>query len=70
LANAEPEIKAALLSEELNDIYKPLYMVQLIPSEEKEKLFYAISTSLKESMERHDNLVIMGQDVAEYGGAF
>jgi 2-oxoisovalerate dehydrogenase E1 component len=21
-------------------------------------------------MERHDNLVIMGQDIAEYGGAF
>jgi 2-oxoisovalerate dehydrogenase E1 component len=41
------------------------------PSEEKEKLFIdAISSSLKQSMERHDNLVIMGQDIAEYGGAF
>ncbi len=30
----------------------------------------AISSSLRQSMERHDNLVIMGQDVAEYGGAF
>ena len=25
---------------------------------------------LKQSMERHDNLIIMGQDVAEYGGVF
>jgi 2-oxoisovalerate dehydrogenase E1 component len=71
LANAEPEIKA-LLSEELNDIYKPFVYEEVTPSEEKENIRFidAISTSLKESMERHDNLVIMGQDVAEYGGAF
>jgi 2-oxoisovalerate dehydrogenase E1 component len=30
----------------------------------------AISNSLKQSMERHDNLVIMGQDIAECSGAF
>jgi 2-oxoisovalerate dehydrogenase E1 component len=30
----------------------------------------AISNALRQSMERHDNLVIMGQDIAEYGGAF
>jgi 2-oxoisovalerate dehydrogenase E1 component len=30
----------------------------------------AISQALKQSMDRHDNLVIMGQDIAEYGGAF
>jgi 2-oxoisovalerate dehydrogenase E1 component len=28
----------------------------------------AISTSLRQSMERHENSVIMGQDIAEYGG--
>ena len=30
----------------------------------------AISQGLKQSMDRHENLVIMGQDIAEYGGAF
>ena len=30
----------------------------------------AISSALSQSMERHENLVIMGQDIAEYGGAF
>jgi 2-oxoisovalerate dehydrogenase E1 component len=30
----------------------------------------AISNALRQSMERHENLVIMGQDIAEYGGAF
>src|SRR5690606_15940477 len=30
----------------------------------------AVSEGLKQSMERHDNLIIMGQDIAEYGGVF
>lgn len=71
IANAEPEIQASL-SEELNDVYKPFGYKEVIPSQEKEKIRFidAISNSLRESMERYDNLVIMGQDIAEYGGAF
>jgi len=71
LANAEPEIEYSE-SEELNDVYKPFVFEQIKHSEEKEKIRFidAISSSLKQSMERHDNLVIMGQDIAEYGGAF
>ncbi len=34
------------------------------------RLIDAISEGLRQSMERHDNLVLMGQDIAEYGGAF
>jgi 2-oxoisovalerate dehydrogenase E1 component len=30
----------------------------------------AVSDGLRQAMEKHDNLVIMGQDVAEYGGVF
>jgi 2-oxoisovalerate dehydrogenase E1 component len=30
----------------------------------------AISDGLRQSMRMHHNLVIMGQDIAEYGGAF
>jgi len=30
----------------------------------------AISQGLRQAMERHDNSVIMGQDIAEYGGVF
>jgi 2-oxoisovalerate dehydrogenase E1 component len=71
MANAEPELEATL-SEELNDIYKTFVFEEVRSSEVKEKIRFidAISTSLKQSMERHDNLVIMGQDIAEYGGAF
>ena len=71
LANAEPEIEA-YLSEELNDVYKPFIYEEIKPTDAKEKirLIDAISSSLRQSMERHSNLVIMGQDIAEYGGAF
>ena len=71
LANAEPEIEANY-NDELNDIYKTFeYEVVKYSNEtEKIRLIDAISSSLRQSMERHDNLVIMGQDIAEYGGAF
>jgi 2-oxoisovalerate dehydrogenase E1 component len=71
LANAEPEIEASY-NDELNDVYKPFDFEEVKPLYETEniRLIDAISTSLKQSMERHSNLVIMGQDIAEYGGAF
>ncbi|WP_426063811.1 alpha-ketoacid dehydrogenase subunit alpha/beta [Flavobacterium sp. DSP2-3-1] len=71
IANAEPEIEASL-SEELNDVYKSYVFEQVNPSEENENIRFvdAISSSLRQSMERHENSVIMGQDIAEYGGAF
>lgn len=71
LANAEPEIEASL-TEELNDVYKPFVFEEVKPSSEKENIRFidAISASLRQSMERHENSVIMGQDIAEYGGAF
>jgi 2-oxoisovalerate dehydrogenase E1 component len=34
------------------------------------RLIDAISQGLKQSMQQHSNLVLMGQDIAEYGGAF
>ena len=70
-ANAEPEIEATY-REELNDVYKPYQYQEVRSSEEKEKIRFvdAISNSLRESMVRHPNLVIMGQDIADYGGAF
>ena len=71
LANAEPEIEANY-NNELNDVYKPFEFEEVKPSNEMEniRLIDAISSSLRQSMERHSNLVIMGQDIAEYGGAF
>jgi 2-oxoisovalerate dehydrogenase E1 component len=71
IANAEPEIEATC-DEELNDVYKIFEFQEVKASDEVVNIRFvdAISSSLKQSMERYDNLVIMGQDVAEYGGAF
>jgi len=58
---------------ELNDVYAPFTQAVISPASESksEKRFIdAISDGLRQSMERFDNLVLMGQDIAEYGGVF
>jgi 2-oxoisovalerate dehydrogenase E1 component len=71
MVQAESDIEATYEGE-MNDVYKPYSFEEFKASEEIENIRFidAISNSLRESMERHDNLVIMGQDIAEYGGAF
>ncbi|NBL64181.1 dehydrogenase [Flavobacterium sp. NST-5] len=71
MVQTEPEI-VATFEEELNDVYKPYNFEEFQPSAESQniRLIDAVSQSLSQSMERHENLVIMGQDIAEYGGAF
>ena len=57
---------------ELDDVYKHYQFKLIAPSENKNNIRFidAVSQGLQQSMEKHDNLVIMGQDVAEYGGVF
>ncbi|HET8803841.1 MAG TPA: dehydrogenase E1 component subunit alpha/beta [Aequorivita sp.] len=71
LAFAEPAITSTETNE-LDDVYKEFNYQEVKENSEKEniRLIDAISQGLKQSMERHDNLIIMGQDVAEYGGVF
>lgn len=66
--------------EEIADVYVPFEYKYLLnsnnaaisPSGEARavKFIQAISDGLKQSMQQHPNLVLMGQDIAEYGGAF
>jgi len=70
-AHAEPAIVASM-EIELNDVYAP-FQQKVIHSKsaKSEKRFIdAIQDGLRESMEKYPELVIMGQDIAEYGGAF
>ncbi len=70
-ANAEKSIEASM-ELELSDVYAP-FKQQVIPAvgEKTEKRFIdAIQDALRQSMEKYPDLVIMGQDIAEYGGAF
>ena len=60
--------------EEINDVYAP--NEQRATSNEQpatgiEKRFIdGIKEALHQSMQQHPNLILMGQDIAEYGGAF
>jgi 2-oxoisovalerate dehydrogenase E1 component len=57
---------------ELADVYAPVRddtPVELFHGPEK-RFIDAISEGLEQSMQRDDRLILMGQDIAEYGGAF
>jgi len=71
LAFDESTIQSSI-ENELSDVFQE-FDYQSIDINRKVKnirLVDAISESLKQSMEKHDDLVIMGQDIADYGGVF
>jgi len=68
----EPEV-IAITENELADVYAPYEQKLVMPITDKKspkRFVDAISDGLKQSMQKHNELVIMGQDVAEYGGVF
>lgn len=71
LAQTEPLITASVETE-LNDVYAPYTQSVIHPKGEAKEIRFidAIRDGLKQSMEKYPELVIMGQDVAEYGGVF
>lgn len=71
MAFEEPEITSTI-AEELSDVYHPFDYQEVNPGKEAENIRFidAISEGLRQSMEKHDHLVVMGQDIAEYGGVF
>ncbi len=72
IAFAESPIEADL-QRELDDVYAPFTQTVINPasdSKTEKRLIDAVSDSLRQSMVRYPELVIMGQDVAEYGGVF
>jgi 2-oxoisovalerate dehydrogenase E1 component len=71
IAFDEPEMSSTI-EEELADVYKHFNLIETLPSKKTKsiRLIDAISQGLYQSMERFENMVIMGQDIAEYGGVF
>lgn len=73
----------AVTADETEDVYAPrtvdaelvildnsgIHFTSTSPSKEL-RFIDAIREGLQQSMQRHGNLVLMGQDIAEYGGAF
>jgi 2-oxoisovalerate dehydrogenase E1 component len=66
-----PKLKADLNSE-LGDIYKKHSNNETYSKENKKEIRFidALSQGLFQAMERFENSIIMGQDIAEYGGVF
>ena len=71
IAFGEPEIVPNTILE-LADIYAPNTSQPTVASGPvtNKRLINAVSDGLKMAMEKHPNLVLMGQDIAEYGGVF
>ncbi len=67
----ENEIESTL-EKELIDVFKPFEYQEIRPENKMSRirLVDAISKGLFQSMERFDDMVIMGQDIASYGGVF
>ena len=79
----EEELKAGFVSEkivpdteeEVDDVYarrvaSSEWGMGFTGSSTEKKFINAISDALEQSLNKHNNLVLMGQDIAEYGGAF
>ena len=59
--------------DELDDVFSPFSQTIHKPKSEaksERRFIDAIGDGLRQSMERYDQLVLMGQDIAEYGGVF
>ncbi|MDA9907906.1 dehydrogenase E1 component subunit alpha/beta [Flavobacteriaceae bacterium] len=71
IAFAEPAIESTTTIE-LNDVFHKFEYKGIKENNKFNnlRLVDAISESLRQSMQRHDNLVLMGQDIADYGGVF
>lgn len=67
------ELPAADSAVELNAVYAPVTSPAVSPASSgvtNKRMIDAISDGLRMAMEKHPNLVLMGQDIAEYGGVF
>lgn len=69
----EDEPVSVDLVTENQDVYAPFEFEATLPtttSTTEKRFIDAISDGLRQAMEQYDNLVLMGQDIAEYGGVF
>ena len=60
-------------AKELSELFKPVNILNtssLNANTKNMRLIDAISQALKLAMQKHSNLILMGQDIADYGGVF
>jgi len=73
----EPETFEPSIAAELVDVFAPVpataipdYSLAASTQKTNKRFIEAISDALRQSMEKYPEMIIMGQDIAEYGGAF
>ncbi len=73
----EPETFELSIAAELADVFAtipattiPDYSLVETAQKTNKRFIEAISDALRQSMEKYPDMIIMGQDIAEYGGAF
>lgn len=68
---AEPSLS---VEKEINDVFCPILPSAITPkntdNKQNKRFIEAISDGLRQAMHLFPDLVLMGQDIAEYGGAF
>ena len=72
IASSYPQPELSLQKEE-QDIYAPFEGPNTIPAKikmEDMRFVDAIALAVQQAMEKHSNLILMGQDIADYGGVF
>ena len=72
IAMNEPPVHPDIETE-LADVYAPHRQVVVAPKTQarsEKRMIDAISDGMRLAMRKHDNLILMGQDIAEYGGVF
>ncbi len=71
LAFDEPAVDVTEVKE-VREVYHSYEEGPIAPNTETENIRFvdAISKGLEQSMDRHNELIIMGQDIADYGGVF
>ena len=58
---------------EIASVFKPFHPAEIPPvsgNQSRKRLIDAVHDAMRQSMQRHEKLVLMGQDIAEYGGVF
>ncbi len=71
IADEQPSLESDT-NKEIADVFAPHHFIPSIAegSKSEKRFIDAISDGLKLAMRKHDNLVLMGQDIADYGGVF
>ena len=68
----EPDVESSLEAE-IADVYAPTPTLPVEDASEEpttKRFIDAVSDGLRQGMRRHSDLVLMGQDIADYGGVF